>query len=235
MNRRAVVYIHERHEGPGLVLPALQKAGYSIEERFREVRPGDESAQLVVIMGGPMAVYEADRHPFIAAELELAKGRLQRDEPVLGICLGAQILAAAAGARVHKAEGGVELGVFPVMLTADGRQDPAFRGHPQTVDVAHWHGDTFDAVPGAVLLASSERYTQQAFRIGRSYGLQFHPELDAETFARWLDEEPDYVHAAGRYVEEIRQDDLPKLKKTVAAWEALLGRLVETMTESAPR
>ncbi|MFL5318113.1 MAG: glutamine amidotransferase-related protein [Myxococcaceae bacterium] len=227
MSRRAVVFIHEAHEGPGLLKGALEKSGYVLEERQREVREGDADADLVVVMGGPMGVYEADRYPFVKAEIELVRARLAANKPVIGICLGAQILAAAAGSRVYPGKEGVELGVFPVMLTGAGRNDPAFGGNAQTLEVAHWHGDTFDPVPGATLLASSDRYPQQAFKTGRSYGVQFHPELDVETFARWLDNDPDAVHSAGRYIEEIRQDDLPKLKKAVPAWQTFLERLVE--------
>lgn len=226
MPRRAVVYVHEDHEGPGLLGPALHAAGYDVQQRMREVKSGDEQADLVVVMGGPMGVYQADRYPFLHDELRVLRDRLVRDAPTVGVCLGAQLLAAAAGSRVYKGPQGVELGVFPVMLTDAGMTDPIFTALPRTTEVAHWHGDTFDPVPGGVLLASSDRYAWQAFRVGRAYGVQFHPELDAETFGRWLDDAPDDVHASGRYVEALRQDDLPKLKKAVPAWKAFLARLV---------
>lgn len=222
--RRAVVYVHEEREGPVLLGDALRAGGYELMQRMRRVEPGDEDAELVVVMGGFMGVYDADRYPFLHDELRVLRTRLQRDAPVIGVCLGAQLLAAAGGSRVFKGAAGTELGVFPVMLTDEGMKDTVFGTLPRTTEVAHWHGDTFDPIPGATLLASSDRYQWQAFKLGRSYGVQFHPELDVETFGRWLDDAPDDVHASGRYVEALRQDDLPKLRKAMPSWRGFLTR-----------
>ena len=222
----AVVFVHEEQEGPGLLELALNAAGYQTQLRMRQVHPGDERADLVVVMGGPMGAYEAQKYPFLADELVLLRARLAADSPVIGVCLGAQLLAHAAGSRVFKGPQGVELGVYPILLTDEGVKDPVFAPMSRATEAAHWHGDTFEPVVGATLLASSDRYPWQAFRIGRSYGVQFHPELDVETFARWLDQAPDDVHRTGRYVEELRADDLPKLKKALPQWKAFLDRLV---------
>ncbi|NPC86452.1 type 1 glutamine amidotransferase, partial [Pyxidicoccus fallax] len=120
---RAVVFQHEEHEGPGLLGPALEAAGFSLVTRFRSVRREDVSADLVVVMGGPMGVYEADQHPFLHEEQSLLTERLANELPCLGICLGAQLLASAAGAEVFPGKNGFEVGVAPVRWTQDALKD----------------------------------------------------------------------------------------------------------------
>ncbi len=119
---------------------------------------------------------EDAEHPYLPAERALIAQAHARGLPILGVCLGAQLLAAALGAAVYRGPRG-EVGAGTVELTAAGRSDPLFAGAPDPLPVVHWHHDTFDLPPGAQLLASSERYAHQAFRVGRSYGLQFHVEL----------------------------------------------------------
>jgi GMP synthase (glutamine-hydrolysing) len=126
--------------------------------------------------------------------------------------LGAQLLASAAGARIYPGDRGFELGIHPVHLTATARRDPVFGDLPTDWFVAHWHGDTFDSVPGAIALASSEQYEQQAFRLGNAWGLQFHPELDAQTFVNWLKAAPDDVARAGKSERELVQTEVPRLR-----------------------
>jgi GMP synthase (glutamine-hydrolysing) len=110
---------------------------------------------------------------------------VKRDIPVLGVCLGAQLLAHALGANVFRGQQ-PEIGFAPVELTTEGRRDVIFNGVPSPVPVFHWHGDTFDLPVGAALLASSANYSNQAFRFGkRAYGLQFHLEPDAPAWAEW--------------------------------------------------
>ncbi|HEX8818947.1 MAG TPA: glutamine amidotransferase, partial [Archangium sp.] len=165
---RAVVFQHEEHEGPGLLGPALEAAGFTLVKRFRTVKHEDVDAELVVVLGGPMGVYEADRHPFLGQELALVAERLALQRPVLGLCLGAQLLAAAAGTEVFVGKNGLEVGVGPVRWTKEGLADPVIAGVRPRTTVAHWHQDTFKSVPGATLLASTDRYSQQAFRLGDS-------------------------------------------------------------------
>jgi GMP synthase (glutamine-hydrolysing) len=143
--------------------------------------PGElgEAAGLVV-MGGPMGVYEAERHPHLAAELALLRDAVRRGRPVLGICLGSQLLAAALGARVY-ASGRKEIGWLPVHLEGAAGDDALFAGMPASFDALHWHGDVFDLPPGAVPLARSALTAHQAFRHGRAaYGLLFHLEVHPE-------------------------------------------------------
>ncbi|XXF75669.1 gamma-glutamyl-gamma-aminobutyrate hydrolase family protein [Myxococcaceae bacterium GXIMD 01537] len=222
---RAVVLQHEEHEGPGMLGPALQAAGFSLVKRFRTVKHEDLDAELVVVMGGQMGVYEADRHPFLHEELGLLRQRLASERPVLGICLGAQLLAAAAGSDVFVGKNGLEVGVAPVRWTNDGLADPVIAGLRPKAPVAHWHQDTYKAVAGATLLASTDRYTQQAFRLGKSYGFQFHLELTADELDRWFTEgAEELVELYERDLDELRAQ-LPKLRSAEPELKAVCERL----------
>lgn len=181
---RAVVYQHERDEDLALFAQPLVRAGFALESRYWAPDPQDAGADLLVVLGGMMAVYERHLHPFLDDEIAVLRRRLATGRPTLAICLGSQLLAQAAGARVFKGERGEELGTTPLTLTPDGAADPILSEH-DGLRVAHWHGDTFSAVPGAPLLASTPSYPQ-VFRIGDSYGFQCHIELDAPLFQAWL-------------------------------------------------
>jgi GMP synthase (glutamine-hydrolysing) len=134
-----------------------------------------------------MGVYEASRYPFLADEIELIRRFLAEGRPVLGICLGAQLLAAAAGARVYPGTRGKEIGWAEVELSEAGRADPIWSGFPPRFTTFHWHGDTFDLPRGAELLGQSARYPQ-AFRIGAAaYGVQFHPEVVPTSLDSWVE------------------------------------------------
>jgi GMP synthase (glutamine-hydrolysing) len=222
---RAVVMQHEEHEGPGLLGPALEAAGFTLVKRFRTVKREDVDAELVVVLGGPMGVYEADRHPFLGEELALLTERLALERPVLGLCLGAQLLAAAAGSEVFVGKNGLEVGVAPVRWTKEGLADPVIAGVRPRTPVAHWHQDTFKPVPGATLLASTDRYSQQAFRLGDSYGFQFHLELTADELERWFTQgEEELVELYEKDVAELRSQ-LPKLRAAEPELRELLERL----------
>jgi GMP synthase (glutamine-hydrolysing) len=138
----------------------------------------------IVVMGGPMGAYEDDRHAWLAGEKRFLREAVERDLPVWGVCLGAQLLAASLGARVYQGER-AEVGLLPVELTQAAAGDPVFGDAPPSFPTLQWHGDTFDLPEGAVLLARSPAYRSQAFRIGRSYGLQFHVEVTPELAAQW--------------------------------------------------
>ena len=222
---RAVVIQHEEHEGPARLGDALQHAGFTLVPRFRSVQSDDERADLVVVLGGPMSACASPALPFLLAERELLAARLCRGAPCLGICLGAQLLAGAAGAVVMRGAPGLELGALPIRWSAAGERDPVTSGGAELV-VAHWHEDTFTPVPGAALLASSERYEQQVFRLGNSYGFQCHVELDAAAFARWLELGAAEITAAGGDLVALRAT-LPALAASDAARQQLLERLAQ--------
>jgi GMP synthase (glutamine-hydrolysing) len=228
---RAVVLQHEENEGPGLLGPALEAAGFTLVKRFRAVKREDVDAELVVVLGGAMGVYEAERHSFLGEELALLTERLAFSRPVLGICLGAQLLAAAAGSEVFPGKNGLEVGVAPVRWTKEGLTDPVLAGVRPRSTVAHWHQDTFKPVAGSTLLASTDRYSQQAFRLGDSYGFQFHLELTADEFERWLAHgQEELVELYEKDLEELRSQ-LPKLR----AAEPENGELIERLAHHFAR
>jgi GMP synthase-like glutamine amidotransferase len=138
----------------------------------------------VVVMGGPMGAYDEDEHPWLAAEKRLLREAVEADVPVWGVCLGAQLLASALGARVYRGAE-PEVGVLPVELTPEAAGDPVFGAAPASFHTLQWHGDTFELPPGATALATSPMYPSQAFRVGRSYALQFHVEVSLELATEW--------------------------------------------------
>jgi GMP synthase (glutamine-hydrolysing) len=194
--RTVWVFQHDDAEPAGLIQTVLKRR---LDLTFVTFRPDQkplppklsEDCSALIVMGGPMGVYQQDAFPWIAAELALIREAIDSARPVLGICLGSQLLAAAAGANVYKGDTQKELGWAQVKLTPEGFGDPLakFLANPVTGEattVFQWHGDTFDLPPGAVLLATSTRYPQQAFRAGRvAYGFQFHFEVTEQIVRQW--------------------------------------------------
>jgi GMP synthase (glutamine-hydrolysing) len=150
----------------------------------------------IVVMGGAMGAYEDDTHPWLTPEKRLIAEAVAAGRPYWGVCLGAQLLAASLGARVTHGSR-PELGVLPVRLTDAAAADPVFRVAPRQFSTLQWHGDTYELPAGAIRLAESDLYEQQAFVIGRAYALQFHLEVDSELAAEWM--------AIPAYVEELER------------------------------
>ncbi len=180
---------HVPHEGPGIIATEALARGIRLD--VRRVYAGDAVHALreiegLVVMGGPMGANDDERHPNLAAERDLLGGAVRAGYPVLGVCLGAQLLAAALGGRVHKGPA-EENGFGEVTLTREGERDPVLGPAGPAIPVCHWHSDTFDLPPGAVHLATSGRYPNQAFRVGdRAYGFQFHVEVDEALYGEWV-------------------------------------------------
>lgn len=145
--------------------------------------PAHSEVAGAVVMGGPMNVDQLDRFPALAAEREWLAEAVHRDLPVLGICLGAQLLARALGAEVRPGEG-KEVGFAPVEVF--DAEDPVLGGFAPGAEVLHWHGDVLDLPAGATRLASSSQTANQAFRLGSAWGVLFHPEADFALLEAWL-------------------------------------------------
>jgi GMP synthase (glutamine-hydrolysing) len=191
--RRALVLSHVAFEDLGTLEAPLLERGFEIESVLGATAgfplPQAESCDLLIVLGGPMGVYEQQAYPFLTDETTQIRQRLAARKPTLGICLGAQLMAAALGARVYPGANGKEIGWFPLQpvpiqappawfapLLADGLQ------------LFHWHGDTFDLPLGVLPLASSELYANQAFAIDNfALALQFHPEITAPGLESWYE------------------------------------------------
>ena len=180
-----LAFRHVPFEDVGLIAPALRSRG--IELGYSDAEPDPNSAAALLFMGGPMSAN--DDLPFIRQEIAIIQAALAAGQPVLGICLGAQLLARALGARVYR-NPVKEIGWAPVYWTESALDDPLLNGLPSPQPVFHWHGETFDLPPGAQHLAWSDACRNQAFRAGpHSYGLQFHLEVSPEMISAWCRED----------------------------------------------
>lgn len=186
--KTALAIRHVAYEDLGSFAPMLEERAYSV--RYREAGVDDLNTfdplapDLLVVLGGPIGVGEIGDYPYLATEIALARRRLEAGRPTLGVCLGAQIMARALGARVYRAESG-KLGWAPLELTATGRDSPL--RHLADVPVLHWHEDAFELPADALRLAATPDCANQAFSWGdAALALQFHPEVDWPGFERWL-------------------------------------------------
>ncbi|GHU05596.1 GMP synthase [Alphaproteobacteria bacterium] len=185
--KRAIAIRHVAFEDLGLIEPLLKDAGYALSWREAGIDSlfddAARTAELVILLGGPIGVYECDAYPFLDDEIALAQDRIREGRPLLGICLGAQIMARALGARVFPAPVR-ELGWARLRLTEEGRR--SVLAELEGRHVLHWHGDTYDPPIGAVHLAFSDRIAQQAFACGaKALALQFHLEAEEKGLERW--------------------------------------------------
>jgi GMP synthase (glutamine-hydrolysing) len=207
---------HVPWEGPHRILDACGALHVqTVKPLAGQQLPAHVEVAGAVVMGGPMNVDEVERFPGLAAEREWLTEAVRHELPVLGICLGAQLLARALGAEVRAGEG-PEIGFAPVEVS--DAADPVLGGLAPSTDVLHWHGDVFDLPDGAQPLASSERTEHQAFRVGNAWGALFHPEADFALVEAWL-AVPEMIDEA---VAALGNDGVHALPERAAAAESAL-------------
>jgi GMP synthase (glutamine-hydrolysing) len=225
--KRALIIRHVPHEGVAGFREPIEAAGYHVD-RIDVADPAFATLDLrepdlLIMMGGPMGVYEQERYPWIKCQLRRLAVRLEADRPTLGVCFGAQMIAAALGGKVYPGPA-KELGFHAVQVRADADDNPL--RHIAEVSILHWHGDTFTLPEGAELLASSHVYDHQAFRRGSNLlALQFHAEMgEDERFSAWLEQWPDAIAEAGQDQDKLRitHDELGP--HAVAAGRAMIAQ-----------
>jgi GMP synthase (glutamine-hydrolysing) len=232
---RCLVYRHVAFEDLGLFGPELERAGYDISYREMGVDAADRSealaTDLLVVLGGPIGVYESDTYPFLTAEIAAIRERVAAHRPTLGICLGLQLIAVAAGGFVGPGLA-KEIGWAPIKLTTEGLASPL--KHLDGRRVLHWHGDIATLPAGALRLAETEPCRNQAFMIGANLlAMQFHVEANPDRIEQWLIGHTVELAKAGIDPGLIREDTLRFGKETAAAGAAVLRTWLAAL-EQAP-
>ena len=214
---RVLAITHGPSVGPGVFSDAVLAGGHELIEHQLPAAGAldNREADAVVILGGAMHPDEEERHGWLRPELRYLERQLDLGTPMLGVCLGAQLIARAAGARVFRADE-PEVGWLQVDVTEAGASDPVTSVLPSRFDAFQWHHYTHDLPDGAVELAHSP-VCLQAYRLGRAWGVQFHPEVRAGQVESWLAEDPDDVADPAALRAETRGQ--------IAAWNELGRRL----------
>lgn len=232
--RKVLVFQHVAHKILGTLNPTLKEHGLRMRyvnfERTPDEHPSVEKYNGLIILGGHMGVYEADKYTHIKVEMKLIEEALKKDIPVLGICLGSQLLAHVLGANVRK-HAEKEIGWHDIHLTEEGVQDPLFHHFGKTEKLFQLHGDTFDVPSSAVHLASSELCPSQAFRYGdKVYGLQFHLEVDQPMIHRWLDNPMNKkdIDESGKFsIEQIRTETEERIQHSMKLSHETFSQFIE--------
>jgi GMP synthase (glutamine-hydrolysing) len=240
---KLLVCQHVPYEPLGTLDPKLRESGFRIRYvnfgRNPHLRPSLEGYGGLVILGGPMSVDDVDLHPHLATEAELVLEAIAKEIPILGICLGAQLIAKALGAEVRAGET-KEIGWHDVALTDEGTSDPLLGHLGSETRLFQWHSDVFELPDGAVHLASSQRCAYQAFRFGTNvYGFQFHLEVDEPLIERWLrvPAHRDDIErlSAEVHPDEIRRETRERIDDMRARAEQTFTALVRLFGAERPR
>lgn len=201
---KALAVRHVKIEHLGLLEPVLKELG--IDWEYLDTAEGNtlknpiENYSLIVVLGGYMGAYEENMYPFLTYEYRIMEKALEKDIPLIGICLGSQMLARVLGARVYKGEKGKEIGWMDVYKVGEHEY---FKSFPEKLTVFQWHGDTFDLPQDVVRVYSSEKYENQAFVYKRAVGLQFHIEVENRMVEEWAKEYKDELESEGLKAEDL--------------------------------
>ncbi len=233
----ALVITHTESEDAGLIGTWLPEAGLglSVVEPWRgDALPedlGDHEA--LVVMGGPQQAYDDGSAPWLRETKALMRTAVAQGIPVLGVCLGAQLLAEATGGQVKPGDNGPELGAKLVAKRDAAGNDPLFWDLPLSPVVVQWHWDAVtDLPPSATLLMSSPAYPHQAFRVGdRAWGLQFHVEADAAMIGRWAEHNADDLRDLGLDPDEVLARTVPELPEIEEVWGEVVRRFARLALE----
>jgi GMP synthase (glutamine-hydrolysing) len=234
----ALVVQNTPNETPARLGEWLTEAGVLLDVRTPydgRPLPGLDGAAALLVMGGPMGAYDDEDAPWLPATRDLLREAVRSGVPVLGVCLGAQLLAGALGGRVRRAAEGPEIGPGLVAKRDVGAGDRLFAPVPFTPDVVHWHWDEIAGLPsGATLLASSPRYENQAFRVGETaWGLQFHVETTPEMVRTWARDDAEALAEEGWDVLAAADGwDLDTVHADLAeVWSPVASRFAEVVRE----
>lgn len=213
---------HEPIETPGNILKWAEEHGFSVSHTrlyLEEDFPGLDGLDWLVVMGGAISANDESKYRWLISEKKFLEQAIDSDKKVLGVCLGAQLVASVLGARVFP-NTYRELGWFPVQLTSAGLNDPVCRNIPSKIDLFHWHGETFDLPSGAIHLAKSEACANQAFRYGENVlAWQFHPEVTYEMVGAFVAEGSEEL-SDGLYIQEAA--DIIACREKTARMEPVL-------------
>jgi GMP synthase (glutamine-hydrolysing) len=231
----AAALIHLDFEDLGTLEPELSHSGYRIDIVHACTADLHAAARrdpdLLIILGGPIGVYEHEDYPFLRAELDWIRTRLDKKRPTIGICLGAQLIAAASGASVYPGRRGKEIGWAPIEAGCDAALYPELEElFAPGLNLLHWHGDTFDLPANSHHLAATKAYPHQAFAIERhTLGLQFHPEVTAQGLERWYVGHGGELKGVGIGVQQLRKESesyAPRLQESASRfWRRWLSGL----------
>jgi len=224
---RAVCLKHVPFEGPGAFATALTGRGVSLEYYLvpRDGLPND-AGDILIVMGGPMSVNDPDS--WIAKETEFIRSVILSGKPVIGVCLGSQFMAKALDAIIRPGKA-LEIGMTPVRLTAEAKQDPVFGRLPESLEVFEWHGEVFDLPKDCVALTSSDIAPLQAFRYGvRAYGLLFHLEMEESGIESLCRECAPDLSKARLTAQQVKTTALPHLPQLHQVADRLIGHLLDS-------
>jgi GMP synthase-like glutamine amidotransferase len=235
---RALVLSHVAVDGLGALEEWLPAAGLDLD--VVQVYKDDpvptrlpDGCDALIVMGGSPNVDEG--HEWLAREMQLVRDCVQDGIPVMGVCLGAQVLAAACGGVVSRGAAGPEVGPGRIDLRPEAADDPLFAGMPSTVEAVQWHWYGVERLPpGAVWLGSSSAYPHQAFRMGdRAWGIQFHPETPPAQVDQWTDEDLGPIRAAGLDPEVVRAQSVALAGTMALTWRPFFSRFAALVASAS--